>query len=108
MRLEKSPFPELRFISRQQYLSIKGRVQFTFMFEVISLRKTAKFSGYTKHHKDKGSLGLGREFYFSEILDPYENVSEETLLSYLSVGSFTLLGGVVHFPDEGPKRPKRK
>lgn len=106
-RLEQSPFPELKFISRQQYLSIKGRVQFFFKFEEISLRKTRKFSGYTKHHKDKGSLGPEREFYFSELLDPYENVSEDVLLTYLSVGSFSLLGGVVHYPDEVQKRPKR-
>jgi hypothetical protein len=97
-RLEKSPFPELKFISRQQYLSIKGRVQFFFKFEEINLRKTRKFSGYTKHHKDKGSLGTEREFYFSELLDPYENVSEDVLLTYLSVGSFSLLGGVVQLP----------
>jgi len=106
-RLENSPFPELKFTSRQSYITLKGRVQFFFKFEEISLRKTRKFSGYTKHHRDKGSLGIEREFYFSELLDPYENVSEDVLLSYLSVGSFSLLGGVVHYPDEVQKRPKR-
>lgn len=106
-RLELSPFPELKFISRQQYLSIKGRVQFFFKLEEINLRKTRKFSGYTKHHRDKGTLGIEREFYFSELLDPYENVSEEILLSYLSVGSISLLGGVVLYPDELPKEAKR-
>lgn len=106
-RLEKSPFTELRFISRQQYLSVKGCVQFFFKFEEISVRRTPKFSGYTKHHTDKGSLGPEREFYFSDIIEPYENVSEEILLSYLSVGSFSLLGGVVQLPDEVPEGPKR-
>jgi hypothetical protein len=106
-RLEKSPFTELRFISRQQYLSIKGCVQFFFKLEEISVRRTPKFSGYTKHHTDKGSLGPEREFYFSDILEPFESVSEEILLKYLSVGSFSLLGGVVQIPDEVPIGPKR-
>lgn len=106
-RLEKSPFPELWFISRQSYLSIKGCVQFFFKFEEINVRKVKKYSGYTKHYKDKGSLGPEREFYFSDILDPYENVSEEILLQYLSVGEFPLLGGVAHYPDEVPEEPKR-
>lgn len=106
-RLEKSPFPELKFISRQQYLSIKGRVQFFFKFEEINLHRTRKFSGYTKHHRDKGSLGIEREFYLSELLEPFQNVSEEILLAYLSVGSISLLGGVVLYPDEVPKEPKR-
>jgi hypothetical protein len=106
-RLEKSPFPELKFISRQSYLSIKGCVQFFFKFEEINVRKVKKYSGYTKHYKDKGSLGPEREYYFSDILDPYENVSEEILFQYLSVGEFPLLGGVAHYPDEVPEEPKR-
>lgn len=106
-RLERSPFPELWFISRQSYLSIKGCVQFFFKFEEINVRKVKKYSGYTKHYKDKGSLGPEREFYFSDVVDPYENVSEETLLLYLSVGEFSLLGGVAHYPDEAPEEPKR-
>jgi hypothetical protein len=103
-RLENSPFPELKFIPRQSYLTLKGRVNYSFLEEVINLRKTKKFSGYTKHHKDKGSLGLEREYYLSEIFDPYENVSEETLLSYLTVGEFTLFQGSVRLPDEDSKR----
>lgn len=108
-RLIHSPFPELWSITRQQYLSIKGRVRFFFMFEEISLRKTMKFSGYTKHHKDHGSLGPEKEFYLPELLDPYENVSEEILFLYLSVGKISLLGREVFYPDEdqqvrnGPK-----
>lgn len=106
-RLERSPFPELKFISRQQYLSIKGCVQFFFKFEEINARRTPKFSGYTKHHTDKGSLGPEKEFYLSDVMEPYESVSEEILIHYLSVGNFSLLGGVVQIPDEVPIGPKR-
>jgi hypothetical protein len=103
-RLEQSPFPELWFISRQSYLSIKGCVTFFFKFEEINVRKTKKYSGYTKHYKDKGSLAPEREFYFSDILDPYEIVSEETLFTYLSVGEISLLGQVVRLPDDCPNK----
>lgn len=99
-RLEQSPFPDLYFISRQSYLSIKGCVKFFFKFEEISVRKTRKFSGYTKHYKDHGSLGIEREFYFSDTLEPYENVSEEILFHYLTVGEIPLLGREVRYPDE--------
>lgn len=105
-RLEKSPFPELRFITRQAYLSIKGSVQFFFKQETINIRRVEKYSGYTKHYKDKGSLGLEREFYLSDVLDPYEIVSEATLLQYLTVGEFPLLGGVAHYPDDGSKKSR--
>lgn len=99
-RLEHSPFPELQFISRQSYLTLKGRVTYFLYEEVISLRKVEKYSGYTKHYKDKGSLGIEREFYLSEIFDPYENVSEEILLRYLTVGDFALFQESVQRPDD--------
>lgn len=106
-RLRTSPFSELKYISRQQYISVKGRVNFFLKEEEINLRKTPKFSGYTKHHNDKGSLGLERDYYISEILEPFESVSEEIILQYLTVGSFSLFGGEILYPEDGPKSPKR-
>lgn len=106
-RLINSPFPELKAPSRQQYLSVKGQVSFFLKEETLILRKPTKFSGYTKHYKDQGSLGTNREYYFPEILEPYENVSEEILLQYLTVGEFSLFRGEVSYPDDGQKRPKR-
>lgn len=103
-RLEKGEFLGFKFITRQQYLTIKGRVNFFLMEETISLRSVPKFSGYTKHHKDKGSLGTEREFYLSEILDPCNDVSDDILLKYLTVGEFTLFGGVVFHPDDEHKK----
>jgi hypothetical protein len=49
-------------------------------------------------------LAPEREFYFSDILDPYEIVSEETLFTYLSVGEISLLGQVVRLPDDCPNK----
>lgn len=107
-RLKNSPFPELKYISRQQYISVKGRVNFFLKEEEINLRKTPKFSGYTKHHNDKGSLGTERDSYISEILEPFENIDEEVILEYLTVGRFSLFGGEIFYPEEGQKSPKRR
>lgn len=101
-RLESGQFLGLKFITRQQYLSVKGQVNFFFIEETVNLRKSPKFSGYTKHYKDKGSLGLEKDEYISEILEPDYDVSEETLLSYLTVGEISLSGGVF-YPDEDKK-----
>jgi len=106
-RLESSPFPELQGISRQQYLSVKGQVSFFLKEETLTLRSVPKFKTYTKHYKDKGSLGPDREYYFSDVFEPYEKVSDEILLQYLTVGEFSLFGGSASHPDEGQKRPKR-
>lgn len=106
-RLERSPFKELWYISRQQYVSIKGRVNFFFLEEEINLRKVTKYSGYTKHYKDKGHLGTEREYYVSEVLDPFEDVEEEILLNYLSVGKISLFGREYSIPEEDQKSPKR-
>lgn len=92
------------FVSRQQYLTIKGRVNFFFLEETVSLRRPTKFSGYTKHHKDKGNLGSGREYYLSEILEPDVNVSDDFIWEYLTVGKFSLFGGEsILFPEEDQK-----
>jgi len=101
-RLENSPFPELRYISRQQYISIKGRVNFFFFEEEINLRRTTKYSGYVKHHTDQGSLRSGSDI-LAEVLDPFENCDEKLLFSYLTVGEFSLFGGAVLYPDENQK-----
>lgn len=102
-RLEAGTFLGLKFVSRQKYLTLKGRVNWFFLEETINLRKPIKFSGYTKHHKDKGHLGTEREYFISEILDPTNDVSEENILNYLTVGEFSLFGGVVFHPDETEK-----
>lgn len=60
--------------------------------EKINLRRTAKYSGYTRHYKDKGNLGAEREEILSEILEPLYDVSESILLDYLTVGEISLLG----------------
>jgi len=91
------------FVTRQQYLTIKGRVNFFFLEEVVNLRRVPKFSGYTKHHKDQGSLGPEREDELSEILEPVVDVSEDFFWTYLSVGKISLFGGECSFPDETSK-----
>lgn len=91
-RLEKGSFFDLWYISRQQYITMKGRTDWIFLEETVNLRRVPKFSGYTKHHKDQGSLGTERD-YVSEILEPSSNISEDIILRYLTVGEFSLFGG---------------
>lgn len=92
------------FMSRQQYLTVKGRINFFLIQETVNLRRVPKFSGYTKHHNDKGNLGPEREYNLSEILEPEVNVSDEIYWEYLTVGKISLFGGECSFPDETPKR----
>jgi len=91
------------FPTRQQYLTIKGRVNFFLYEEAVNLRRVPKFSGYTKHHKDKGSLGPEKEEILSEILDPDVNISDEIHWNFLSVGNISLFGGEYGLPDESQK-----
>lgn len=106
-RLESGQIFGLKFISRQSYISVKGRCHFFLFEEQVTLRRTTKFSGYTKHYKDKGSLGAEREEYFSELLEPISNVSEELLFEFLTVGKIPLFGGSVPYPEDDPIRSKR-
>lgn len=93
----------LYFITRQQYLTIKGRVNWFLKEESITLRRTTKYSGYTKHYKDKGSLGTERD-YVSEFLDPVSDISEETILKYFTVGEIDIFGGdIIFHPEENQK-----
>lgn len=102
-RLETGKILGFYSISRQQYLSIKGRVHFFLIEETVNLRKVPKFSGYTKHYKDKGSLRPEREDYLSESFEPINEVTEEIMLRYLTVGEISLFGGLVVLPDEDQK-----
>lgn len=105
-RLEKGKFLGLKFITRQQYLSVKGMVNFNLQEKEIQLRSVTKYSGYTKHYKDKGSLGPEKVDYYSNVLDPI-SISDEIIVTYLTVGDISLFGGRVLFhPDDGPKKDR--
>lgn len=92
-------FFDLKFITRQQYLTIKGRIDWFFLEETVSLRKSPKYSGYTKHYRDKGSLGSERDI-LSEVLEPFNDVSNEAILYFLTVGKLPLFGEGYVFPDD--------
>jgi len=106
-RLEKNPFGLSR-ISRQQYLSIKGSVNFFFKQEEVILQAVPKYSGYARHHNDKGSLrSFEREVSFSPIFDPLYDEMLKIIFEYLTVGVITLFhGGVVFHPEEAKKQKR--
>lgn len=97
-RLQNGKILGFKFITRQQYLSIKGQCDFFFKEEIVILRPVTKYSGYTKHYKDKGSLGPPREYYLSEAVSLDVSIENDILLQYLVVGEIPLLGGVINLP----------
>lgn len=103
-RLSESPsFLSLKFISRQQYLTLKGRINWFFEEETITLRRVPKYSGYTKHYKDKGSLAPERD-EVSVFLDPVLDISEEIIMHYLTVGEISIFAGdALIRPEEDQK-----
>jgi hypothetical protein len=103
-RLKNGSIFGLNYISRQQYLSIKGMVNFFLLEKEIQLRSVPKYSGYTKHYKDKGSLRPERVDNYSEILDPISDITEEVIMTYLTVGDISLFGGRVLHLDKSQKR----
>lgn len=96
-RLKQLEFLGINFISRQQYLTLKGRVNWFLKEETITLRRVPKYSGYTKHYKDKGSFGPERD-YVSEVLEPVHDVSDEIIFEFLTVGEISLFRGVSILP----------
>jgi hypothetical protein len=94
-RLEKGSFLGLWYISRQQYLSLKGSLNCVFFKETVTLRKVPKYSGYTKHHNDHGSLAPRREEIFSELLEPYEDMDESSIFDFLTVGELGFRGNCI-------------
>lgn len=105
-RLEKGSVIGLKFISRQQYLSIKGTVNFDLQEKEVQLRSVTKYSGYTKHYKDKGTLRTEKVDYYSDVLDPI-SISDEIIMTYLTVGDISLFGGRVLFTlNDGSKKDR--
>jgi hypothetical protein len=106
-----SEYLPLYYISRQQYITLKGRSNNFFIEETVSLRRGPKYSGYTRHHKDHGSLAPERDDYVSEILEPIRDVSEieEIIFRFLSIGEISFFDKEVIFsPDESKRGRNRK
>jgi hypothetical protein len=92
-RLESGGFLGLTFISRRQYLGVKNQCDFFFQEETVNLRRSPKYSGYTKHYKDKGSLRPDIGIFIPDPNPTFENIPEKVLLEYLTVGKIPLFLG---------------
>lgn len=77
-------FTKMNFITRQQYLGMKGQFRAFIVDEQHQVVPTKKYSGYTKHYKDKGSLRPYRDEISEKIIDSTNEVSEEILFSLLT------------------------
>jgi hypothetical protein len=69
----------------QQYKSLIGQCFLVIRGFQVSLRKTRKYSGYARHHNDKGSLSPSlREFLPSELESPPNFITEEFIVEFLT------------------------
>lgn len=101
-RLENGHFLGFWFVTRQQYLSIAGEVDFFLIREELHPRRTTKYSGYTKHYKDKGSLRPHVETYVPETDEPIESIPDKLMLEYLTVGKIPFFQGEgIGYPEDG-------
>jgi len=100
-RLENGSFLGFWAISRQQYLSIKGEVDFFLIEEELHPQRTPKYSGYTKHYKDKGSLRPHVETFVPETDGLFEDISDKLKLEYLTVGKIPFFqGDRIGYPED--------
>jgi len=103
-RLENGHFLGFWFVSRQQYLSIKGSIDFFLIREELHPRRTTKYSGYTKHYKDKGSLRPHVETFVPETDGLIDDVTDKLKLEYLTVGKIPFFqGDRIGYPEDDQK-----
>jgi len=82
------------------------RLEYSLEEVVLSTRPARKFSGWTRHHLDHGSLG-------GSVFEPepwtFTEKVEWNLFMILSVGKVTLLNTEISLsPDDDSKESKRK
>lgn len=75
------------FLTRQHFKSAYPQVKSFLKKEWSTLKRKPKYSGYTRHYKDQGSLREKIEI-FPEILDTVTDVEDDFLLHFILVGEF--------------------
>lgn len=93
-RVEKIPFK----VSKPKYLRYKtllGRLFLSVELQTATLRSTPKYSGWARHHNDKGSLrspSMDGYFILPEWSDDVVN-EEGLILEFLTTGRIQFFGG---------------
>lgn len=93
-RLGKFP-TELPFPSRLQYISL-SRMFVTVERQELSLPKVRKYSGYSRHHNDKGSINpysLEDNFNPPEAIIPSDFSREDLIFDFLVTGELSFFVG---------------
>jgi hypothetical protein len=98
----------IKFINREQYKSKTSMVSFFLFKEDVKLKKTPKYSGWTRGHRDHGTLPILRADFLPTDLDDEFNLFDKEILvwEFLSVGKFLLLGREYTSPDDDPKKDR--
>lgn len=100
-RLGKIPFL-VSFPSHSQYVSLKGQLFLLVIRQEVILSKVLKYSGYSRHHNDKGSINphsLEDNFSLPEEFIPSLKSKEVLILDFLTTGeSYFFAGGSLYNP----------
>lgn len=96
------------YVSREQYLSIKANCTFFFVEEDRPLASVPKYSGYTRHYRDQGSLSKIRPDMVSDFVEVPSFVDQDRLIfEFLTVGEIISSSGQVFFLPEDDSKKNR-
>jgi hypothetical protein len=92
-------------LSQEKYRSMKSGLKYSLQEYNFRPGPTKKYSGWTRHHRDHGSLG---KFHLEPIPTEFTEKLEIDLFMILTVGRVEMLGSVLGLsPDEDSKESKR-
>lgn len=92
-RLETVPF-SVSFPSHRQYVSLIGGLFLLVVRQEVNRSKSQPYSGWARHHNDKGSLrsSMVETFTPPEILEPTVS-NEKLILDFLTTGEIEFFAG---------------
>lgn len=94
----------ISFPSREWYIGTRKQVVSFLVRENTQTRPYTKYSGYTKHYKDHGSLPTEKpELFPLETTENFE-IDEDIILHFLIVGKFPFEGYT--FLEDGPNKDR--
>lgn len=95
-------FGQEKFVTYLAYKGLKNNLIAAFYREQDKLPRVKPYSGYTKHYKDKGSLGSG--VHLDSVLTEWNDFDHsEFVLEFFLGMSDSLLEGIFHTDDDSKK-----
>jgi hypothetical protein len=108
IRTRLNEFRKLRgfkTLSQERYKSMKSRMKYSLQEYSFIPGPTKKYSGWTRHHRDHGSLG---KLHLEPLPTVFTEKVEIDLFMILTVGKVRMLGSVLGLsPDDDSKESKQ-